>query len=217
MALAALTLYARTDTPLAERVLLAIAHTGLDVRIVEADLAQPGADRSEPGGPVLDDGARLTAGTVAILRRLDQAGPARPLFPREPARAAEAELLVEWFERCWREQLDVLLAEQDRDAPDRDVMRRAAYSLQGRLSVFERLLEGRDYLLGERGVLDCVAHPYLRCAALDGAPQDLVRDVLAQTLSLSGAHPRLRAWIDRVSAERLRGSGAAGGPRRGAT
>jgi glutathione S-transferase len=70
--------------------------------------------------------------------------------------------------------------------------------------VFERLLDGRDYLFGEFGAADCVAYPFLKYAAgRDPADDELFHRILEDNQPLGDDHPNLRGWIKRV-AERPR-------------
>jgi glutathione S-transferase len=85
-----------------ERVALALAHKRLDVEWVDV----PADDRREVvrvSGqelvPVLQDDARIVTDSEAILRYLEERRPDPPLWPRERARHAEADVFVDWFNR----------------------------------------------------------------------------------------------------------------------
>jgi glutathione S-transferase len=68
-------------------------------------------------------------------------------------------------------------------------------------AVFEDLLDGRDYLLGEFGIADVIAFPFLKYAVF-GLPEgddELFHRILVDNLPLRDGSP-LRAWAERVDA-----------------
>src|SRR5581483_12007282 len=88
-----------------ERVALALAYKGLDAEPVEVDPD----DRSiveevsgQPLTPVLEVGDTVIADSPRILEWLEERHPDPPLYPRDAGRRAEAELLVDWFNRVWK-------------------------------------------------------------------------------------------------------------------
>jgi glutathione S-transferase len=72
----------------------------------------------------------------------------------------------------------------------------------GWLDLFEGLLSGRDFLLGELGVADVVAFPFLKYGVfgLLAGDDELFHKVLVDWLPIGEAHPRLSAWVERVDA-----------------
>ena len=74
--------------------------------------------------------------------------------------------------------------------------------MQSALGVFEDLLDGRDYLLGEFGIADCLAFPFLKYPVLgrQAADDELFHRVLVEHQPLGDGYPRLRAWVSRVDA-----------------
>jgi glutathione S-transferase len=71
--------------------------------------------------------------------------------------------------------------------------------MRERLDLFERLLTGREYLLGDFGAADCLAYPFLKYAAgRDPADDELFHRILEEHQPLGDDHPRLAAWIARV-------------------
>ncbi len=182
-----------------DRVLLALGHKGLEVESVWIDPA----DRSpveevsgQPLVPVLVDGGRVIPDSTAIIEHLERTHPEPPLFPADPARAAEVRVFVDWFNRVWKKPPN-LLAEQ----PDAGEAAAWAEELRGSLDVFEALLDGRDFLFGAFGAADCSAWPFLRYATATPEPDDTdpFHHVLAEHLATT-RHERLIAWIDRVAA-----------------
>ena len=186
-----------------ERVTLALAYKGLDAEPVEVD---PG-DRAiveEVSGqsltPVLENGDDVIADSPRILEWLEERHPAPRLYPADPARRAEVELLVDWFNRVWKIPPNRIADERARPEPDRRVLGRYGTELTHSRERFEALLSGRDFLAGEElGVLDVVAFPFLKYAALapDPADADPFHAVLHEHLSTS-RHPRLLEWIARM-------------------
>ena len=68
---------------------------------------------------------------------------------------------------------------------------------------FDALLDGRDFLLGDRlGVFDVVAFPFLKYGVITPSPDDPERfhTILHEHLPVAGRLPRLGAWIARVDA-----------------
>jgi glutathione S-transferase len=186
-----------------ERVTLALAYKGLTVEHVEV----PFDDRSEilrVSGqelvPVLVADGEVVCDSTAILEWLEERFPEPPLFPREPARRAEARVFLDWFNRVWKRPPNLLTAEVEQDEPDAERIERFGSELHGSLDRFEALLDGRDFLLGELSVADCAAFPFLKFGLL-WAEDDphLFHAVLRDHLRPDG-HPRVAAWIGRMDA-----------------
>ena len=129
-----------------------------------------------------------------IVRRLEQLHPEPPLYPRDPARRAEAEIFVDWFNRVWKVAPNAL----ESGGPDEELSR----ELRGSRDVFEPLLDGRDYLFGDRlTVADLVAFPFLKYGLYwDPDDDEPFHRILVDHLRLDGGHPRLEAWIRRMDA-----------------
>jgi glutathione S-transferase len=187
-----------------ERVALALGHKGLTTEWVDVD---PG-DRSEverisgqPLVPVLELDGRVIVDSTAIIEALERLEPEPPLYPANPARRAEVEIFVDWFNRVWKRAPNELEAELTKAEPDREAAERLGDEIAGALSRFESLLEGRDYLFGDFGVADCIAFPFLKYAVLyDPADEELFHRILVEHQRLGGRYPRLEAWIQRVDA-----------------
>src|SRR5688572_25829892 len=102
---AMLRLYRAPFSTNVERVTLALAHKGLEVESVVISYS----DRSpvlevsgQPLVPVLVDGDEVIPDSVRILRHLEERWPDPPLFPRDPARRAELDVFLEWFNEVWK-------------------------------------------------------------------------------------------------------------------
>jgi glutathione S-transferase len=180
-----------------ERVALALAHKGLEADWVDvdpSDRAPVEAVSGQPLVPVLEEDGRVVADSTAILEYLEERHPEPPLYPRDEARGAEARLLVDWFNRVWKgppNELDELLAMQDRD---QGRMQALAAELEHSRDVFESLLAGRDYLLGdEPGAVDFAVFPFLKYGLIELPPDDDERfhRILSDHLRLDGRYPRL--------------------------
>jgi glutathione S-transferase len=180
-----------------ERVALALGHKGMAVEWVDVDPADRTPVREASGQdlvPVLEDGDLVVTDSTRILQHLDVLQPDPPLFPREPARAAEMEVFVDWFNRAWKREPN-LVAD---GAGDSEALARWGSRMQRRLTLFEAMLTGRDYLFGDFGAADCIAWPFLRYAAhIEPQDDERFHQVLHERMDVSG-HPQLAAWISRV-------------------
>ena len=176
-----------------ERVALGLGHKGLAVEWIDV----PADDRSEVvrvSGqelvPVLDDDGLILADSEAILRYLEEHHPEPPLWPHEAAHRAEADIFVDWFNRLWKRAPNLIAAGRDP----------AKYGprITAALDLFESLLDGRDYLLGEFGIADVTAFPFVKYAT-DKNPDDHsnFHQILRDWQPIDG-RPRVEAWISRV-------------------
>jgi glutathione S-transferase len=187
-----------------ERVALALAHKGLDVEWVDVDPA----DRTEVDRvsgqslvPVLVDGDRVVSDSTEILRYLEELSPEPRLFPVEPARRAELEVFLEWFNRVWKRPPNEIEALRAKPHPDEELIDALGRELTGALDLFERLLDGREYLFGDFSAADCAVFPFLKYALDDNADDDeSFHAILREFQGLGENHPRLAAWIARVDA-----------------
>jgi len=179
-----------------ERVTLTIAHKGLEAEPVWIDYADRSAVERVSGQglvPVLEHDGTVVADSQRILRYLDDAFPDTPLIPDDPW----LDVFLEWFDGVWKGPPNAIeAAEEEGRTPD------PAWSAQLRewLGRFERLLEGREYLLGPFSAADCVAYPFLKYGAgRDQADDELFHRILERELAFGNAHPRLAAWVRRVA------------------
>ena len=185
-----------------ERVALALAHKGLDVEWIDIDPRERSPVEEISGQrlvPVLVDGEDVVADSTAIIRHLEARHPEPPLWPREPARGAEVDVFLDWFNRVWKRPPNEIEAERAGALPDQARIAELGAELSGSLGLFEALLDGRDYLFGDFGVADCIAFPFLRYA-VDRDPNDdePFHEILREHLVLDGRYPRVEAWIARV-------------------
>ena len=183
-----------------ERVALAAAHKGVAIEWVDHDAADRSAIRALSGQdfvPVAEFDGRVVADSPVILRELERLAPDPPLWPAEPARRAEADVFVDWFNRVWKVAPNRMAEETG--APERAQW---ADELRGSLDRFEALLDGRAFLLGDAlGIADVVAFPFLKYAASIGPDDpDRFHHVLAEHLGLGDGYERLRGWIARCDA-----------------
>jgi glutathione S-transferase len=186
-----------------ERVALALAHKGLEVESIVIDYA----DRSpviEVSGqglvPVIEDDGVIVADSTAILRHLEERYPDPPLFPRDPARRAELDVFLEWFNEVWKGPPNAIEDELEKPAPDEELIASLGARMRGWLDVFGQLLDGRDHLFGEFSAADCAAFPFLKYAGFrDPEDDEPFHLILEDHQRLDGSHPRLAAWIERVN------------------
>jgi glutathione S-transferase len=187
-----------------ERVALALAHKGLEAEsvVIEYSDRTPVEEVSGQGlVPVIVDGDEVVFDSPRILAYLEERYPDPPLFPADPARRAETDLFIEWFNGVWKPVANEMEMELGRDEPDGERVGALATELGRHLDRFERLLTGRPYLLGEAvSVADFVAFPFLKYAAgRDPADTELFHRLLDEHQSVVG-RPNLAAWIERIDA-----------------
>jgi maleylpyruvate isomerase len=179
-----------------ERVAIAAGLKGVAIEWVDHDEGDRSGVRALSGQdlvPVAEwpDG-RILHDSPVILRELDRLAPDPPLWPREPAARAAADVFAEWFNLVWKGPPNRINdgAEQPGDrawlAASRDV--------------FEGLLAERPFLLADAPTIaDVLAYPFLRYGrGVTAGDTDSFHAVLAEHLDSSG-HPRLDAWIDRCA------------------
>lgn len=185
-----------------ERVALALGHKGLAVEWVDVDPADRSPVRAASGQdlvPVFEDGDLVITDSTRILQHLEALQPDPPLFPRDPARSAELEVFLDWFNRAWKREPNLITD----GAGGAEEVARWGGRMQRRLGLFEGLLHGREYLFGDFGAADCAAWPFLRYAVhIEPDDPEAFHRVLHERMDVSG-HPRVGAWISRV-AERPR-------------
>ena len=184
-----------------ERVTLALAHKGLGVEHVEVsyeDRAEILRVSGQELVPVLVADDEVVSDSTAILEWLEERFPDPPLYPREQARRAEARLFVDWFNRVWKRPPNLITAELERDEPDLELVDRYVAELRASLDVFEALLDGRDYLLGEFSVGDCAAFPFLKFGLLWSEDDPYLFHAVLRDHLRPDAHPRVAAWVRRV-------------------
>jgi glutathione S-transferase len=185
-----------------ERVALAAGHKGVPIEWVDVDAADRSPVESVSGQrlvPVLVDGDEVVADSPRILDWLEKRFPEPPLFPRDPGRRAEVRVFVDWFNGVWKLPPNQLADELERESPDGARIAELATELRDALKVFEDLLTGRDYLLGEFGAADVIAFPFLKYAVL-GLPagdEEVFHRVLVEHQPLRADSP-LHAWVRRV-------------------
>ena len=200
-----LTLYRAPYSTNVERVALALAHKGLPVHSVVIDYADRSAVErisGQPLVPVLVDGEQVVSDSARILEYLERRAPDPPLFPREPADRATMDIFIDWFNRVWKAPPNQIEAELRADGPDRPLIAGLGGLMQERLSLFNALLEGRDFLFGPSlSAADCVAFPFLKFALVrDPRDDELFHRILDEHQTLTGAHGALERWIRRVDA-----------------
>lgn len=188
-----------------ERVALAAAFKGLNVEWIDHDPADRSAIRAVSGQdlvPVLEADGTVLADSPRILAWLEARHPVPPLWPSDPARRAEADVFVDWFNRIWKVAPNAIDAELGEPHPDGAKIAELAAELRGSRDRFEVLLAGRDHLLGEEfGIADAIAFPFVKYALLhDPADDERFHAILAEHLALGDGYQRLAAWIRRVDA-----------------
>ena len=189
-----------------ERVALALAHKGLEVEPVDVDPNDRSPIVAVSGQslvPVLEDEGRVVSDSTNILEYLEERYPDPPLYPRDPARRAECVVFVDWFNRVWKAPPNAITDALAALNPDRTRIAELGAEMAASLDVFEGMLTGRDYLLGEFSAADCAAFPFLKYALLhDPEDEELFHRVLVENLPLGVTHPQIGAWIRAWTSDR---------------
>ena len=187
-----------------ERVALALAFKGMPVEWVEVDPAdaRPSAASGQDLVPVLQtDQNEVIVDSMRIVAWLEARRPDPPLWPADPARRAEVDVFVEWFNRVWKTP-----AERDRGrarpaaARPREDRRLGRGDARVAALVRGALLEGRDHLMGDTfGAADVAAFPFLKYGVFrDPDDDEPSTGSSMEHLPIAGAFPRVEAWIRRV-------------------
>ena len=179
-----------------ERVTLALAHKGLEAESVWID----NSDRSEVERvsgqglvPVIEEDGTVVSDSLAILRHLEDRHPDPPLFPSDPARRAEVDVFLDWFDRVWKVAPNAIEAEPSRTA-------QLAAVMDGHLDLFEAMLDGRDHLMGDAfSAADCAAYPFLKYSVSRDPDDDEAFHVILDQHQSAEGRPALAGWISRVS------------------
>ena len=185
---------------------LAAGHKGVEIEWIDVDAADRSAVEAVSGQslvPVLVDGGEVISDSPVIVEWLEARVPEPPLFPPDPARAAEVRVFVDWFNVVWKRPPNLIAAELEHPQPDAVRIAELAERMRTALPRFEALLTGRDYLYGDFGAADVMAFPFLKYAVL-GLPagdDELFHRILVEHQPLDPSSP-LHAWVRRVDAHR---------------
>jgi glutathione S-transferase len=187
-----------------DRVAIALALKGLEAEsvVISYEDRSPVVEVSGQGlVPVIVDDGEVIADSTRILRHLDERYPDPPLFPADPARRAEVDIFLEWFNEVWKAAPNGIEDELEKPEPDRERVEELSGRMRARLGLFEGLLEDREYLFGELSAADLAAIPFLKYAMnRDPADDELFHRILEEHQQLGGEYPRLAAWIERMDA-----------------
>ena len=183
-----------------ERVTLALAHKGLagqveSVWIDYADRSPVEAVSGQGLVPVIEHDGTVVADSLAILRYLEELAPEPALFPSDPARRAEMELFLDWFDRVWKVAPNAI--EADPGGPGRARAERGDGRAPGPLrgaAVRPRPPDGPRALGGR---LRRLPVPEVRRRPRSGRRR-AVPPRLDEHQSVEG-RPALAAWIERVA------------------
>ena len=188
-----------------ERVALALALKGVEtesVWISYADRSPVVAVSGQPLVPVIEHDGDVLHDSMAIIAWLEARVPDPALYPADPARRAEVELLIDWFNRVWKVAPNAIEAELESERPDRGRVASLGAEMTAGLDRFEELLTGRAWLTGDAlGAFDLCAYPFLKY--LTGRPPDDDEPfhlILDEHQPRTGRHPALEGWIERMAA-----------------
>lgn len=187
-----------------ERVALALAHKGLEVVSVLIDYSNRAPVEAISGQalvPVLEDDGEVIADSVAIIRHLENRFPEPPLLVADAARQAEMDVLIEWYERVFKRPPNAIEAELAGPEPDRETIAAQEAAMLANLDLVERLLAGREYVLGDEfTAADCVFYPFLKYAAGRDPADDEAFHLLLDERQDLDERANLAAWIERIAA-----------------
>jgi glutathione S-transferase len=152
--------------------------------------------------PVIEHDGRVIADSAVILEYLEELQPEPRLYPRDPARATEMRVFIDWFNRVWKGPPNAIADALDAGSPDRERIDALGGQMALALDWFESLLEGRDFVFGDEvSAADFVAFPFLKYAvAVDPSDDETFHQVLNRYQPLGDDHPRLAGWIERIDA-----------------
>jgi glutathione S-transferase len=189
----------------AERVAIALGVKGLSAESVWIDYADRGPVEQvsgQPLVPVLDHDGEVVTDSMEIVRFLDERHPDPPLYPADPARRAELLVFVDWFNRVWKQQPNLIEAELGKPEPDQARIEALGRRMIDSLDLFEEMLSGRDHLFGdELSAADIAAFPFLKYAILHEPGDDELFHLILRDRQRDGRkRPRLAGWIERMHA-----------------
>jgi glutathione S-transferase len=186
-----------------ERVALALAHKGLAAESVWIEYSDRSPVEQVSGQglvPVIDYDGQVVVDSMEIVRFLEQRHPDPPLFPRDPARRAEALVFVDWFNRVWKRPPNEIEAELSKPSPDRAKIDELAGLMRAYLDLFEDMLAGREHLMArDFGVADVCAFPFVKYAAVGDPEDDEPFHRILRDHQRDRERPRLESWIRRVN------------------
>jgi glutathione S-transferase len=156
----------------------------------------------QPLVPVLEYDGHVLHESMDIVRFIDTRHPDPPLYPAEPARRAEMEIFIEWFNRVWKIPPNEIEAELGRPETRIDHIDSLSARMRAWQDLFEQMLDGRDHLMGdELSAADICAFPFLKYAVqFDPDDPDPFHRILTEHLRDGVERPRLDAWVRRVDA-----------------
>jgi RNA polymerase-associated protein len=155
-----MTLYSRGDDPACQCVRIVILEKGLEIRLVEADPAQPPEDLIDLNPyqtvPTLVDRDLVVYEPRIIAEYLEERFPHPPLLPLEPAGRAQARVAQHRIEQDWYALLPLLQSVERRDRE------RGRRLLRESLLAAEPLFRARTWFLSEQfSLLDAFVAPML--------------------------------------------------------
>jgi glutathione S-transferase len=191
-----LTLYDNAFSPFARKVRMALAHKGLEFRVIDGLRAdgQAALEKVNPRRevPVLVDGGIVVVNSSHILAYLDEAYPQRPLLPASLA----ARVRARHWERISDTLLDGILLNvsiwtwaERADTRPREMEERARRDLESIYAALDRELTSTrlDYIVGDLSIADLALYPHLRSVRAMGFAID------------PATHPRLAGWLERMN------------------
>ena len=205
----ALTLYWGSGSPFSWRVLLALAHKGLEyesqlLHFDKQEHQSPQMLKLNPRGrlPVLKDGDYVVFESVAILYYLDVKYPAVPIFGTSPEEAGVIMRVICEFQAYTEPAVAKIVAAvfAERIAPDIDELRDAMHTVAREARTIEGRLSKEDWIVGASySATDMVIFPWIQLLrrALNRAA---AAELGARFLPMEKHYPALARWIGRIEA-----------------
>lgn len=188
-----------------ERVALALAYKGLATEVVVVDPADRSPVRRLSGQdrvPVIEEEDVVVYDSTEILRHLEERHPDPPLFPKDRSRREEMDVFLDWFNGVWKRPPNLIMVEEEKEAPDGDRIKEWGREMGRSLDRFEALLSERAHLLGDDfSAADCAAWPFLRYAVWREAddPWRFHRILMEHLEARPDRHAALIGWIGRLA------------------
>jgi glutathione S-transferase len=188
-----------------ERVSLALAYKGLGAEVVMHEAGDRSAIVELSGQelvPVIEHQGRVIADSPVIIEYLEELQPEPPLYPSDPARAAEMRVFIDWFNGVWKGPPNAIAGAIDAGNADQARLDALGAQMTRALEWFEALLTERDFLFGDQvSAADFVVFPFVKyAAAIDPADDETFHQVLNRYQPLGDDHRRVAAWIQRLDA-----------------
>ena len=197
-------LYDFKSSPNCQRVKVVLAEKKLPYEIVPIDLTKkeqktPEYLKLNPYGkvPVLTDDSTVLYESLVINEYLEEKYPSPPLMPKEPAKKAQARILVDYgmahFDSPYQKlRMELMKEKKDQSQP---IIDGAKAELRKLLQRFEDELGDQEYLLGDFSLADADLIPRFTRLEGFGVLPDASLPRLGKYLDRMKARPSVKALL----------------------